>query len=374
MAKSRQFRDDFDDLLRDSDLSDAQLEALLAGPAGPAGPAGGAAGPAPIESLEAGARVEGVVIDVRGGEVLVELDQKTLGVVEAQEFGADELPEIGSKLRASFERFDRRRDLAVLSVRATRREVVWDQLRPGVVLEGVVKEANKGGLILDIKGERAFLPISQIERERVEDAGAYLGKNLLCEVTSFDRASGNLVVSRRTLLERQAEELKGLALARLGEGEALTGTVVRLNEHGAFIDLGGVEGLLHASKLKERRRELARGGALEAGDQLEVVVTRVDRERGRVSLDLKAVAGASWSQSVEGYAIGDEATGWVTRVTEEGAQVSLEEGVEGVIPRRLLLERRAAVKRGDILRCRITALDRESRRIELAPLVEGAKA
>ncbi len=324
-----------------------------------------------VETLEPGTRVSGMIVDFRGGEVLLELDSKTHGVIPESEYSDEVLPEIGATVQANFERYDGDRELAVLSVRGARTEILWDTIRSGMVVEGHVTEVNKGGLTLDIKGIRAFLPISQIERERVEDASVYVGSKLHCEVTSFDRADENLIVSRRAILEREAEAMRGKALARLSEGETLKGTVIRLIDAGAIVDLGGVEGLLHASKIREHHQELGTEKTLHTGQQIQVEVIRVDRERSRVSLDFQRVAGETWNVSVDGYSTGDEATGWITKVTPEGAFVSLEEGVEGLIPRKLLLDRQEPPRRGSLMRVAIVQIDRENRKIELKAIEDA---
>lgn len=365
--KSRDFPDEFERQLDDiQEMSDAEVEALLAGQPPPSSEDSDAA-----ERFEPGQAVSGVVIDRRGGEVLVELDSKTHGVVAEEEFEAGEVPRVGEKLRTRFVRYDSARELAVLGVREARREVYWEELRPGMVIEGRAIEANKGGLVLDVKGIRAFLPISQIELHRVEEADSYLGDTLSCEVTSVDRSSEDVIVSRRNVLEREEERRRESALARLTEGEVLEGTVVKLTDYGAFVDLGGVQGLLHASRIRE-----ASGGSnpvkLEPGERIRVVVARVDRDRGRISLDLEHTPRTI--RSVEEYETGEVVTGWVVRVDAEGAHVSLEEGIEGLVPRSRLLATRERLVRGSLVRVEITSVDAASRRIELRPAGEGETA
>lgn len=366
-GKSRDYRDEFEDLAADINMSDAELERLMAGHSDVD------AASSPLESLEPGTRIRGIVVDVRGGEVLLELDSKTYGVVDEDEFEPGELPEVGSCLEANFVRHDAQRGLVILSGREARREILWEDLRPGVVLEGTVTETNKGGLVLDIKGLSAFLPVSQISVERVEDTSLYVGRTLRCEVTSVDRSRGDVVVSRRAILEREAEELRGQALARLSEGETLTGRVTRITEHGAFVDLGGVEGLLHISKIRQHQKEIGAGQPLKPEQQLEVEILRVDRERGRISLDIVRRAGETWKRSIEGYSVGDEATGWVTRVTAEGAYVSIDEGVQGFLPRRFTIARREKINKGAVVRTVIRKIERERQYIELEPLEEGGR-
>ncbi len=366
-AKSRDFRDESEDQFDAMDMSDAEVEALMSGHSAPTEER-----TTPIDSLEPGSRISGVVVDFRAGEVLVELDQKTHGIIDESEFEDEELPRVGQKIQVLFQRFDTKRELAVLATREVRREILWDELRPGMIVEGIAIEANRGGLVVDIKGVRAFLPVSQIERARVEDPAVYVGTKMRCEVTSVDRARSDLVVSRRVILDREAEVVKGKALSRLGEGEILKGTVVKVTGHGAFVDLGGVEGLLHASKIAEHHQELGTEKTLRPGQQVQVVITRVDRDRGRISLDFHQLAEDTWRQTVERYEVGDEATGWVTQVTPEGAVISVDDGVEGLIPRNHLLSLAEIPSRGSILRVVVTRIDLEKQELELKPSGDGA--
>ncbi len=351
------FEDEFEKSLVDAaSMSDDELARLLDAPA--AAPGGR---PDSFESLEAGDRVEGTVVEVRGGEVLVELDGKTLGVVDAEEYDG-EPPRPGTRVQAEFVRRDAARDLFVLSTRPVRTEVAWEELRVGMTLEGTVVETNKGGLTLDIRGMRAFMPISCIERQRVEDIEPYVGRKLRFEVTQVDRAERNLVVSRRAILDREAEAQRGEALEKLSRGDVVRGRVTQLNQHGAFIDLGGVEGLLHASKIAREMHGAGESGreALEVGDLVEVEIVSIDRERGRVGLDFREIEENAWETLIEGYAVGDEVTGWISRVGDDGAVLSLEEGLEAIVPRQQVT---SEMTTGTIVTATITEIDRERQRI-----------
>ena len=363
-AKSRQFPDEMDESVDDIDMSDADLEALMGGAAAPS-----AGETVDVDKLEPGERIEGTVIDTRGGDVLVDLDGKHHGLIEEEEFEEDEdLPMPGTRIKASVVRYDGARDLLILSVGKARKEVFWDDLHPGMLLEARVTGTNKGGLDLDIKGVRAFMPISQIDTRRIEDATPFVGKKFQVEVTRVDREDRNLVVSRRAILEQEEHEQKGNALARLSEGEILKGTVVKTNNHGAFVNLGGVEGLIHQSKLDTWRRETGRREDLQVGAEVEVEIQRVDTERERISLDIKRGTIADWSASAANYEVGEEFTGWVSATSEKGLHVSIEDDVEGVIPRERVLEMKDPPAKGDIIRTCITSIDPEKKVIELKPL------
>jgi len=363
VKKSRRFERDFDDGSQDMFMSDEEFEALLER----------SERRAPrveekdteIEALEPGARVTGLVIANRGGEILLEIGSKAHGVIPEEEFGDDPLPEVGTELSATFVRYDRAQDLAVLSVHEVRREVFWDELRVGMLLEGTVTGVNKGGLTLEIKKTRAFMPISQIERGRVEDPSVYIGKRLRCEVVSFDRGTENLVVSRRAILEREAEAARAQAIENLIEGEVMEGTVTKLTHFGAFVDVGGVEGLLHKNKILEHQKELGKEEPLEVGQKIEVEIVRVDPERGRVTLDFRRRTLPTASRAPDGYAPGDEVTGWVRAITAEGAVLSFGDGVDGLIPAEFLTE---SIQEGSIVNAVIVRLDSETGKVELKPI------
>src|SRR5262249_26302806 len=227
---------------------------------------------------------------------------------------------------------------------------------------GTVVATNKGGLTLDFKGVRAFLPISQIELGRVEDLSPYVGRKLRCEVTSFDRGNQNLIVSRRPILEREAKVARERAIATLSEGQVLRGTVARITDHGAFVDIGGIDGLLPG----RGRGQLKKGaGELHEGESLQVRVVRVDRERGRVALERVEAEADGWGKAVEGYKGGEEVTGWVGRRTRAGLVLSIEEGVEGLIPKEHLSSLAEAPRPGAILKTVVTSIDPALRRITL---------
>ena len=349
MTPGGKFDDEYEESLRDAlTMSDAELERLLGGAEPEKSPE--------FEQLEPGTILEGVIVEVQSQEILLELDQKTLGVVDIEEYTDEEPPRPGTSLKAEFVRYDSGRGVCVLTTKAVRTEIAWEELRVGMVLEGIVDETNRGGLTLSIKGMRAFMPISQIELGRVEDLEPYVGRKLRCEVTQVDRADRNLVVSRRRVLERESEGERRKSLDKLQEGEVVRGKVTRMTEHGAFIDVGGFDGLLHVSKIVQRRE------TLEAGDLVEVEIVRLDRERGRVALDFRSVDEMSWDSLVDGYEVGDAVTGWIARVENTGAAIlALGEGLEAVVPKGLARD----VEVGSLARGTIASIDKEGKRVEV---------
>lgn len=342
-------------------MTDAELERLLAGSSG-AGrePAGG-------PELEPGARVEGTVVEVRGGEVLVEIDGKSHAIIEASEYADEDPPAVGDRVSGTFERDDPTRGLAVISVRGVRKDVTFEELRPGVIVEGIVDGTNRGGLSLNVRGIPAFLPVSQIERSRVEDLEPYVGKKLRCQVSSVLRETRSVVLSRRAVLEMEAEVERSRTFATLTEGQILRGTVVRIADFGAFVDLGGTDGLLPAAKIRARQKALGLTDPLHVGQQITVQIVKVDRERERVSLDFKEVEAESWSRLAQHYAVGDEVTGWVSSRTEEGLIVSIEEGITGLIPSGRILELEREPRPGAILKASVTAVEADRMILILKP-------
>jgi small subunit ribosomal protein S1 len=366
IERRNKFRDESDDHRVEMGMSDEQLEALMER-AGMPGDKFGVEPELDLAGLTPGQRLTGMVINVRGGEVVLELASKAHGMLEDGEFEDEALPKVGDRLNVNFVRYDAKRQMAILSFKQARSEVVWDELRTGLVVKGLVTEVNKGGLTISIKGLRAFMPISQIERERVTDTAQYVGKTLTCEVTQFDRAEKNVVVSRRVILEREHQEERGKVLARLNEGDQFDGTIVRLNEFGAFVDIGGAEGLLHQSKIEAYYREHGRGNPLKTGQRVRVLVAKVEAGRGRIGLDFPRVQVAQVNKALDGFTAGETVAGWVTGIGNDGVLLALDDGVVGFIPLAALGALGESLRKGNVVRGTITRIDKEKNRLEIAP-------
>jgi small subunit ribosomal protein S1 len=248
----------------------------------------------------------------------------------------------------------------------------------GVPVEGTVSGVNKGGVDVNIAGVRAFCPISQLELRPVEDAASYVGRKLAFRITKHeaDRRGVNLVVSRRALLEEEARAKAAVTREKLVPGAVLPGIVVAIKDFGAFVDLGGVEGMLPASELGFSRSQKP-SEVLSVGQPLEVSVLRIEKTNDpkrpeRISLSLKALARDPWEDVPNRFPPGTKLTGKVARVETFGAFVELEPGVEGLIHVSELGERgrnvrhaREAVKPGESHEVTVLAIDRERRRISL---------
>jgi ribosomal protein S1 len=355
--------DSFQDRLKDlASMSDEELARLMEG-----GNESASSKRPAFEDLTPGERVNGTVLDFQGDEILVEIDRKTLGIIDQAEFADAELPAQGSPIQAEVIRFDRDKDVYHLSVKGVRTEVAWDDLRKGMEVEGKVVEATKGGLVIDLKGVRAFLPVSHIELHRVEAMEPYLGQKLRCEIQDVDRGAHNVVLSRRAILERERSSRRQGVFDSLKEGEVRTGKVVRITEHGAFVNLGDVDGLLHTSRIREHFKGARDASPLKVGQTLEVLISRVEPERGRISLDLRQAQQNSWEETSVNYKVGDVVTGWVTKVGPEGVVLSLGEGIEGVIPSAPGSEASPDQRAGALVKGTVASIDRQTKRIVVKP-------
>jgi len=273
---------------------------------------------------------KGKVFRIHGPDVFIELPGgRTQGLLPMLQF-PDGVPEIGTEVDVHIEGFDNANGLLLLSRQGAAVHASWDTVAVGTTVEARVTEVNKGGVTVDVNGIRGFMPISQIDLYRVEDAAQFINQKLLCMVTEVDPAERNLVVSRRVLLEKEREENREKLWAELKEGQILEGIVRSIRDFGAFVDLGGVDGLIHVSELSwERVKDV--GTVVQPGQKVKVVVLKLDREQRKVGLGLKQLTASPWDGIDEKYHHGQILAGKVTRLMDFGAFVELEPGVEGLI-------------------------------------------
>lgn len=271
----------------------------------------------------------GEVIAIRGKSVFVDLGAKSEGVLPLEQFG-DTPPEIGSMIEVVPDHFDAAEGLLLLALKGAAVEANWENLRKGLIVEAKVTKTNKGGLDVEVNGIRGFLPIGQIDYNRVEDTSIYVNQKLRVIVTEANQREKNLVVSRRELVERERAEMREKTWKELEEGQVRKGIIRSVRDFGAFVDLGGVDGLLHISDMSWARLTDA-GRAVTVGQEVEVKILKIDREAQRLSLGLKQLTPSPWDMAESKYPRGTTVTGKVTRLMEFGAFVELEPGVEGLI-------------------------------------------
>jgi small subunit ribosomal protein S1 len=284
--------------------------------------------------FEEGEVVRGRVVHVGSSEVLVDVGYKSEGAIPIEEFHRHGgLPKVGDEIEVYLEAKEDNEGLIVLSKDKADKIKVWDAVtqayEKGSPVEGRVVEVVKGGLSVDV-GVKAFLPGSQVDLRPVKNLASMIGQSIRARVIKLNRRRGNVVLSRRAVLEEEREEKKKHTLEVLAEGMVLTGTVKNITDYGAFIDLGGIDGLLHVTDMSWGRVGHP-SEIFQVGDQVEVVVLHFDRESGRVSLGYKQKSSDPWERVEQTYAPGTKVRGRVVSLTNYGAFVELEAGVEGLV-------------------------------------------
>ncbi|RKX31582.1 MAG: 30S ribosomal protein S1 [Verrucomicrobia bacterium] len=286
-----------------------------------------------LKQFEEGSIIKGRILEVREDGVLVDIGYKSEGVVPAYELEDLENIRPGDEIEVLVESLEDDDGMLVISKRKAEQKRNWERLakeyREGDVIEGVIKSRVKGGLIVDV-GVDAFLPGSQLDTGPVRDVGPYIGRRFEFKIIKMNPNRRNLVVSRRELIEERHRERKRKLLAEIQEGQIRKGVVKNITDFGAFIDLDGMDGLLHVTDMRWGRVGHP-SEVLSVGQEVEVMVLRVDREKERISLGLKQKTPNPWEHVEERYPVGSRVKGRVVNLLPYGAFVELEDGVEGLI-------------------------------------------
>lgn len=284
-----------------------------------------------------GSVVKGYVIDVVGDYAVIDVGLKSEGRVPLKEFGAPgQEAEIkaGDTVEVYVERMEDREGQAVLSREKARREEAWIMLESAFEAQervtGVIFGRVKGGFTVDLSGATAFLPGSQVDIRPVHDIAPLMGTPQPFQILKIDRRRGNIVVSRRAVLEESRAEARTELVSTLEEGQVLQGVVKNITDYGAFVDLGGVDGLLHVTDIAWKRINHP-SEALTVGQTVDVQVIRFNQETQRISLGMKQLMSDPWEAATEKFPIGTKLTGRVTNITDYGAFVELDEGIEGLV-------------------------------------------
>ena len=290
-----------------------------------------------LRTVEEGQIVKGTVIDITPDHVTVDVGYKCEGQIPIQEFLKRDRKvdvNIGDRVDVLLERKESEEGLLILSKEKADKVNVWREIsrscREGEVIEAEIVSKVKGGLSVDIGGILGFLPGSQIDLKPVRNLDALMGKRLKFKVIKFNRKRNNIVLSRRILLEEERKLLREGTLKSIQEGSIVEGTVKSLTDYGAFIDLGGMDGLLHITDIAWGRIGHA-SEKLSVGDRIKVKVLHFDREKGKVSLGLKQALPDPWDSVPKKYPVGSRIKGKIINVTDYGVFVELEEGVEGLV-------------------------------------------
>jgi small subunit ribosomal protein S1 len=334
---------------------------------------------ATLSPFEEGDVVTGNVVRIDADEVLVDIGYKSEGVIPSNELSirksvdpADEV-ELGEEVDALVLTKEDQDGRLILSKKRARFEKAWKRIEAaaesGAPVEGTVIEVVKGGLIIDL-GVRGFLPASLVDIRRVPHLDEYLGQTIECKVIELNRSRNNVVLSRRAVLEEERKEVRQQILDRLQPGMVVEGQISNIVDFGAFVDLDGIDGLIHISELSWSHVNHP-SEILSIGDTVRVKVLDIDRERQRISLGLKQTQEDPWQRVVDTYSVGDELEGKVTKVVTFGAFVEILDGVEGLVHISELAAHhvdnpREIIEPGDEIRVKVLEIDSERRRLSLS--------
>ncbi|RIK65103.1 MAG: 30S ribosomal protein S1 [Planctomycetota bacterium] len=313
----------------------------------------------------------GRVANIGSQDVLIDFDGKSLGSMPLAEAGKDETCQVGDRIEVAVIGQDERLGLMIVSRKKARQLAALRGMQVGTVLQGVVTGMNKGGLEVDIDGLRGFIPASQVDVHFLKDISSLLGQTVRAEVTKFEPGEQNIVLSRRKVLLHEAEETKARMFAELEVGQLRRGKVKSLAEYGAFVDLGGIDGLLHVTDMSWGRVQKPED-VVGVGDEVEVKIIKIQRDKHKVSLSLKQAKPNPWTTVSERYNVGDKVSGRVVRMQSFGAFVELEPGIEALLPvselswTRRVRHPQEVVKEGDVVEVGIISIDAEKQRISLS--------
>ena len=346
------------------DVSDEELSSLIDGT---------------ITDFDEGDLVTGTVVKIEHDEVLLDIGFKSEGVIPARELtirkdvNPEDLVSLGDTIEALVLQKEDKEGRLILSKKRAEYERAWkaveEKFKAGVNVEGEVIEVVKGGLILDI-GLRGFLPASLVDLRRVKDLSAFMGERIESRVIEMDRNRNNVVLSRRVVLEAARKAERSEILDKLKPGMKLKGTVSSIVDFGAFVDLGGIDGLIHISELSWNHVNQP-SEVVKVGQEVEVQVLDVDLNRERISLGLKQTTEDPWRALIKKYPIGAIIEGKVTKLVTFGAFVDLGDGVEGLVHISEMSKQHVdapaqVCKVGDTVQVKVMEVDLERRRISLS--------
>jgi small subunit ribosomal protein S1 len=361
------------ELEREIDAAMEDMAAAMGEEKQPAGKKPGIRGPRVVE----GGREhrKGRVVSVGASDVFVEFGPKELGIVELSQYGPDDQPKVGDELEVVVQRFEPSESVYVCVKPGSVQKAEWEMLEPGQVVEARVTGTNKGGLECEVAGHQAFMPASQVSLDRIADLSVLVGEKLPCVVQRVDRrGKGNIVLSRREVLQRERAEAAEMLKASLSEGQTVEGTVRKIMPFGAFIDLGGVDGLIHVSDLTHDRvghGEKAIAKYVSEGQRVTCQILKLDWEGGRISLGMKQLQSDPFQSAAAEIVEGAEVTGKVTKILEFGCFVEVAPGVEGLvhiseIDHRRIAKVEDAVQANEVVRVKVLKVDPGTRKISLS--------
>ena len=322
------------------------------------------------QQLELDQRCRGTVIKIDRDSAFFNLGVQDEGIVSLRQFG-DQLPEIGMQMDVVPTKFLREESLYELVVPGASVAVQdWSDLAEGVVVEAKITGHNKGGLECEVNRIRGFIPISQISLYRVEDLEPYVGQALQCVVNEANPDRGNLVLSHRAILEREKEQAREQLLEALEVGQIREGVVRRIQDFGAFVDIGGVDGLVHISQLSWDRINHP-SEVVEEGQDIRVRIEKIDPATGKIGLSYRELLEHPWQDVDEKYPVGEIVDGTVSKIMQFGAFVRIASGIEGLVHISELAHHRvqrvsSVVQEGNSVQVKVLSVDPDAQKISLS--------
>ena len=332
-----------------------------------------------VKAVNTGDILKGTVVHISPDEVMVDIGAKSEGVIPIRELSCCEvntpqdIVKIGDEIEVYVLKAEDDEGRLILSKEKADAEKSWvkmeEAMNSGEPVEGIVRDVVKGGLLVDV-GVRAFLPASLVERGYVEDLTKYLGQNITARVIEMNRGRKKVILSRKALMEEEYDMLRQEKLENLEEDQVVKGIVRRLTQFGSFVDIGGVDGLLHISEMAWHRINHP-SEVVQVNDEIEVKILRIDREKGKISLGLKQVLPNPWDNVETKYPVDSVIVAKVVRLAPFGAFLQLEPGVEGLVHISHLAERHIAkpdevVTEGEEVNVRVLSIDTGEKRIRLS--------
>lgn len=280
---------------------------------------------------EPGTELIGTVVAISDEDIFLQFGVKTQGVMPRSQFGKKEPIEVGRRVDVVIDRFDQEADLLIVSRKGALQRATWTNLSKGMVIEGRVTGVIKGGLEVNVNGIRAFMPGSQASLEPMKDISILLNQVVQCEVVELDRRAKNVIISRRKLLERERQEKRNELKNELEVGQTRKGTVRRITDFGAFVDIGGMDGLLHIRDLSWGTVDKV-SDVIQLNQEIDVIILKIEPKRDRISLGYKQIQPDPWSKVEEHFQVGTTLKARIVRIADFGVFAELEPGVEGLIP------------------------------------------
>ena len=325
------------------------------------------------EGLHPGRRLKGKVLSIHADNIIVDIGTRESGLLQVKQFEEGKLPAIGDTVDVVVSKIDTAEGLVQLNPAKTgvsKPSGNWEEVVEGQIVDCMVTKSNKGGLEVSLANIRGFLPASQVELGFVSNLEQFVGQKLRVKVIEVNPKKKNLVVSRRAYMEIMAAEVREEAWKKLSVGQRLTGKVKTLKDYGAFVDIGGVDGLLHVGEMSWKRINHPKD-ILAEGQEVEVEIVGLDRDKGKISLSMKRLATSPWDGIESRYPAQTTVHGKVTRTTEFGAFVELEPGIEGMVHISELDHRRVPrvtdiMQVGKEYDLQVLQVDRDKKRIALS--------